>query len=96
MPERDLIRPIDPRPVQKCPCGDDCAWCIGANEARAKFPRATVAPAHDSAKQNEHQCIPCFEALAEAALAAGDPSVTVFECNPEDIGGSESRRRVRE
>lgn len=71
-------------PVHYCPCGAECAWCVGANRARAAFPRATVPPRHDAAKDDEHHCVACFEALAEAAIAAGDPSVTVFECNPTE------------
>lgn len=65
-------------PVHKCACGADCDWCIGANRARAAFPRAKVPPVHDAS--TEHECVDCFEKR---------PDLQVFECNLTD-GGSDA------
>jgi hypothetical protein len=54
------------RPVEKCPCGAECDWCIAANRARSAFPRATVPPKHDA--DTEHQCLPCFDLRAIRAM----------------------------
>ena len=48
----------EPRPVEKCACGADCDWCLGANRARAAFPRAKRPPQHDG--DTEHECAACF------------------------------------
>lgn len=66
------------KPVHKCACGADCAWCVGANVARAKFPRAKLPPTHDA--DTNHECVACFERRAET-----DPNTTRFDCNfPEE------------
>jgi bacterioferritin-associated ferredoxin len=88
---RRILRKVDlaaitdfrqPRPVHKCACGADCAWCVGANAARAAFPRAKVAPRHDA--DTSHECVACFEVRAKKAIAEGGGDVTIFECNPTE------------
>ena len=70
----------DARPVQKCACGADCDWCVGANRARAAFPRAKVPPRHDG--DTEHECMACF-------LKRDD--LTVVTCGDAATGESPAR-----
>jgi len=64
-----------PQPVQKCAgCGADCDWCVGANKARAAFPRAIRPPHHDkdADKPGEHHCHRCFMKLLGVATVLCD------------------------
>lgn len=63
-----------PKPVEKCTCDADCDWCVGANRARAAFPRAIVPPHHDA--DTTHECHVCF---------LKRPDLVVTECSfPEE------------
>lgn len=55
------------RPVQKCKCGADCDWCIGANRARRAFPNAIEPPQHDH-ENAVHECVECFERAFERMM----------------------------
>ena len=76
-------------PLRACAqCGHDCDWCIGANEARVAFPRATKPPFHDADhdKPEEHSCIACFEKKAMEMIAKGEPGASMITCGKSALG----------
>ena len=68
----------------RCACGKPCAWCAMAEDLRVRnpFPNAKPEARPKQCEMDPHQCADCFERDALALAAKGDPSVTVFHCNP--------------
>jgi hypothetical protein len=80
-----------PRLVQQCACGADCDWCIGANKARAAFPRARVPPMHDA--DTEHECMACF--LKRPEIVAQEAAAGLLHDRCHRAGAGRPARSVR-